>query len=311
MNRLNKYAGMWESQERAMRSAPYARTVEWDINTSPPMQWHFGPPPAGWGSYLSGSGLNGLGLVGDESTLFNARTGFDNQYTTKVTPYNIPSSVAPGVPAIVAEEVRVEFAGASGGFTPSARWGSGADAGKIVLIFATARDATLTPSQIGEKLDAAIVRAQGRLAVGQQLLLPGRAPVRTASDASLTAADVQQELIRAGYNVGPRGADNDFGDATDRALMAAFGEIGRAPEYVATRRTVTMPVALWAALRALPSRLANSMGPAASGGGRATTGGGTTTSEDTSTGGSSGGGMGIVLLAAVGVGAYFLMRRRG
>jgi peptidoglycan hydrolase-like protein with peptidoglycan-binding domain len=45
---------MWESQERAMRSAPYARTVEWDLNTSPPMQWHFGPPPEGWGSYLQG-----------------------------------------------------------------------------------------------------------------------------------------------------------------------------------------------------------------------------------------------------------------
>ena len=68
MNRLNKYADMWESQERAMRSAPYARTVEWDLNTSPPMQWHFGPPPAGWGSYLAGApssrgGLRGLGAV--------------------------------------------------------------------------------------------------------------------------------------------------------------------------------------------------------------------------------------------------------
>lgn len=64
MNRLNKYADMWESQERAMRSAPYARTVEWDLNTSPPMQWHFGPPPEGWGSYLSGpSSLRGLGAI--------------------------------------------------------------------------------------------------------------------------------------------------------------------------------------------------------------------------------------------------------
>ena len=57
MNRLNRYAGIWEDQERAMRTPTSFRNVEWDLNTAPPMQWHFGPPPSGWGSYLSGANL--------------------------------------------------------------------------------------------------------------------------------------------------------------------------------------------------------------------------------------------------------------
>jgi hypothetical protein len=57
VNRLNRYAGLWEDQERAMRTPTSYRDAEWDLNTSPPMQWHFGPPPSGWGSYLSGANL--------------------------------------------------------------------------------------------------------------------------------------------------------------------------------------------------------------------------------------------------------------
>ena len=340
MNRLNRYAGIWEEQERAMRTPTSYRNVEWDLNTSPPMQWHFGPPPSGWGSYLSGAniqtargqvvdarlfytppsvrfgrGFSGLGVVGDEASLFSARTGYENQYATRITPYNIPSSAASSVPAILVEEVRREFAGPSGGFTPVAGWGSGADRGKIVMTFATARGATgLTLSRIGEMLDAAVTRAQGRLAAGQQLLLPGRAPATASvasSDVSLTAADVQRELIRSGYNVGPSGADNDWGTRSRDALDAAIAETGARADYITTRREVILPASLWAALRALPSRPANSMGPAAS----APRGGGGQTDAGGSTGGGGGGGvsggsMGLVLIAAVGVGAYLMMRNR-
>ena len=57
MNRLDRYAGLFEQQERAMRTPTSVRNVEWDLNTSPPMMWRFGPPPSGWGSYLSGANL--------------------------------------------------------------------------------------------------------------------------------------------------------------------------------------------------------------------------------------------------------------
>ena len=327
MNRLNRYAGIWEDQERAMRTPTSYRDAEWDLNTSPPMQWHFGPPPSGWGSYLSGAniptargqvvdarlfytppsvrfgrGFSGLGVV--TATYREIAPG---RYTTELTPYGVSAAQAPGAPQILIEEVNRIFGGS---IVPRAGWGSGAQAGKVWLIFST--QDYLTPEGRGAELARAAAAASGR--VGGMLALPGQRPASSSSSVpssialpadlvTLSARDLQTELARAGFNLGPSGVDGDFGAASVAALNAAVERTGIEGVRAKTRTSVTMTRYLLEAIRALPAA-----GAPRGGGGRTTDAGGP--SGGSSGGGVTGGGMGIALIAAVGVGAYLLMRNR-
>lgn len=327
MNRLNRYAGLWEDQERAMRTPTSYRDAEWDLNTSPPMQWHFGPPPSGWGSYLSGAniqtargqvvdarlfytppsvrfgrGFSGLGIV--TATYREIAPG---RYTTEFTPYGVSAADAPGAPQIIIEEVNRIFGGS---IVPRAGWGSGAQAGKIWLIFATQE--YLTPEGRAAELARAAAAASRR--AGGMLALPGQRPAPSASGGvpasialpadlvTLSARALQTELARAGFNLGPSGVDGDFGASSVAALNAAVERTGIEGVRAKTRTSVTLTLHLLEAIRALPAAST----PRGGGGGQTDAGG----STGGGGGGVSGGSMGLVLIAAVGVGAYLMMRNR-
>ena len=330
MNRLNRYAGLFEQQERAMRTPTSVRNVEWDLNTSPPMMWRFGPPPSGWGSYLSGAniqtargqvvdarlfytppsvrfgrGFSGLGVV--TATYREIAPG---RYTTELTPYGVSAAQAPGAPQILIEEVNRIFGGS---IVPRAGWGSGAQAGKVWLIFST--QDYLTPEGRGAELARAAAAASGR--VGGMLALPGQRPASSSSVPSsialpadlvtLSARDLQTELARAGFSLGPSGVDGDFGAASVAALNAAVERTGIEGVRAKTRTSVTLTLHLLEAIRALPAADAPRGGQTDAGG---PSGGPSGGSSGGGGGGGGGGGMGIALIAAVGVGAYLLMRNR-
>jgi hypothetical protein len=293
------------------------------------MQWHFGPPPSGWGSYLSGAniqtargqvvdarlfytppsvrfgrGFSGLGVV--TATYREIAPG---RYTTELTPYGVSAAQAPGAPQILIEEVNRIFGGS---IVPRAGWGSGAQAGKVWLIFST--QDYLTPEGRGAELARAAAAASGR--VGGMLALPGQRPASSSGVPSsialpadlvtLSARDLQTELARAGFNLGPSGVDGDFGEASVAALNAAVERTGIEGVRAKTRTSVTMTRYLLEAIRALPAADA----PRGGGGGRIDAGGPSGGSSGGGGGGVTGGGMGIALIAAVGVGAYLLMRNR-
>lgn len=178
------------------------------------------------------------------------------RYTTELTPYGVSSAQAPGAPQILVEEVYRIFGGS---FRPRAGWGSGAQAGKIWLVFST--QDYLTPEGRGTELVRAAAAASGR--VGGTLALPGQRPAVTSGGApssialpadliTLSARDLQAELVRAGFNLGPAGVDGDFGTASIAALNAAVERVGIEGVRAKTRTSVTMTVHLWEALQALP-----------------------------------------------------------
>jgi hypothetical protein len=322
VNRLNRYAGLWEDQERAMRTPTSYRDAEWDLNTSPPMQWHFGPPPSGWGSYLSGAniqtargqvvdarlfytppsvrfgrGFSGLGVV--TATYREIAPG---RYTTELTPYGIAPANAPRVPQLVISALKRRF-GEVGPF--KAGWGSGAQQGKVWVIFSA--PLILNDAGIARALEEGVSEAS--TGAGGMLALPGQRPTGgvpasialPADVVTLSARDLQTELARAGFNLGPSGVDGDFGSASVAALNAAVERTGIEGVRAKTRTSVTLTLHLLEAIRALPAADAPRGGRIDAGGPSGSSGGG---------GGVSGGSMGLVLIAAVGVGAYLMMRNR-
>jgi len=186
------------------------------------------------------------------------------RYTTELTPYGVSSAEAPGAPQILIEEVNRIFGGS---VVPRAGWGSGAQAGKIWLIFAS-QNSVQTPEGRGNELLRAVGAASSR--IGGTLALPGQnvtgafvegggVPVRAealppADLITLTATDLQTELARAGFNLGRAGIDGDFGPDSVAALDAAKTRTGIDGVRSVSRTSVTLTVHFWEALQALPDR---------------------------------------------------------
>lgn len=76
-----------------------------------------------------------------------------------------------------------------------------------------------------------------------------------SSTISVTTRAVQQALIRAGFDVGPAGADNDWGPATAGAFVAARGRTSLPFVYTVApdKRSVSMPSDAWLAIQTLPA----------------------------------------------------------
>jgi hypothetical protein len=76
-----------------------------------------------------------------------------------------------------------------------------------------------------------------------------------SSTISVTTRAVQQALIRAGLDVGPAGADNEWGGYTSSAFLTARGRTSLPFVYqiAPDRHSVSMPSDAWLAIQTLPA----------------------------------------------------------
>jgi len=160
------------------------------------------------------------------------------------------------VPQVVIEEVNRVF---DMSIVPRAGWGSGAQAGKIWLIFS----APVLMSEEDRSARLARAAAAASTRIGGRLALPGQSPgsltaspeaLPTADLVTLSARDLQTELARAGFNLGRAGIDGDFGPDSVAALDAAKTRTGIDGVRSVSRTSVTLTVHFWEALQALPDR---------------------------------------------------------
>lgn len=200
-------------------------------------------------------GFYGLGELTGTATSREIGPG---RYTTELRPFGISAAEAPRVPQRLITALKRRF-GEVGQF--NAGWGSGAQRGKIWVIFSTSP--MVTDQLRASELAAAVAEAAG--ASGGMLVLPGgtyqggipAALALPADLATVPARDLQAELVRAGFSVGPAGVDGDFGTDSRAALTAAGERLGiRDGVREITRTSVTLTVLFWEAIQALPDAAA-------------------------------------------------------
>lgn len=198
-------------------------------------------------------GFYGLGAPTQAPTATSREIG-PGRYTTELRPFGISAAEAPRVPQRLITALKRRF-GEVGQF--NAGWGSGAQRGKIWVIFSTSPQ--ITDEGRAQLLAEAVAEAAG--ASGGMLVLPGgtysggipAALALPADLATIPARDLQAELVRAGFSVGPAGVDGDFGTDSRAALTAAGERLGiRDGVAEITRSSVTLTVLFWEAIQALP-----------------------------------------------------------
>jgi len=195
-------------------------------------------------------GMHGLGNV----TTPTYRQINPGTYTTELRPFGISSAEAPNVPRRLITALKFRF-GEVGKF--NAGWGSGAQRGKIWVIFSTLD--TVTPEGRARGLAEAVAEAAG--ASGGTLVLPGQqfaggipaAVAQPADIVTIPARDLQAELLRAGFSLGRAGVDGDFGTDSRAALTAAGERLGiRDGVREIKRSEVTLTLLFWEAIQTLP-----------------------------------------------------------
>jgi len=78
----------------------------------------------------------------------------------------------------------------------------------------------------------------------------------TNGTAVISVRALQQQLVRAGFDIGPTGVDGVWGPKTQTALHKAFNAAhltGSDWAYTTARTTITLKVSAWTAIQALPA----------------------------------------------------------
>jgi hypothetical protein len=201
-------------------------------------------------------GRRGFYGLGDLAGTATYRQLVPGTYVSELRPFGISSANAPRVPQLLINALSRRF-GSMDRPKFQAGWGSGAQRGKIWVLFTTGP--LVTDEGRAREFAAAVAEAAG--AVGGMLVLPGQVyqggiPAALALPADLAtvpARDLQTELLRAGFSLGPAGVDGDFGTASRAALTAAGERLSiRDGVREITRRSVTLTLLFWEAIQAMP-----------------------------------------------------------